>query len=405
MEKLRFKDENGNNYKKSKLSDLGSLLVKTSTGLNPRKNFELGVGENFYVTIKNIKNRNLSFDKCEKISNEALKLIHKRSDIQSGDILMSSIGNIGESYLIKENPINWDINESVFMLRTNKEKLLPEYLISVLENNNTQKYFNKTKTGTTFQSIKFNQLKKLNLNLPEIEEQQKVANYFENLEIAINETQKEIKQVEKFKKDMLHKIFNQKIRFKDDNGNDYPDWEITKLSKISKSNIKNKELPETFIYVDLTSVKKGILVEEKELNKNNCPDAASYNLEKNDILIARVRPYQQNNYFIKEELKTKYIASNGFTHLRINKDQNPEFIYHLIHTKENLKYININSTGTTYPTISNKDLLNLNILLPCLEEQNKISELFSGIDSEILNLKNSLKSLNDLKKDMLEKMF
>ncbi len=366
MEKLRFKDFKF--VKNGVLSD----ICEISTGkFNNEK-----------IGNHNVYGANGIIGKTNKISHVGR------------NIIVGRVGSAGKSMIVDGK---YYVSDNAFILKS----LQIDYTYAYIEHLKLEQY----SFGSVQKLIKSSDLKKIEINIISNEEKVKIGEYFYNLNFLINNKKRQLELMEKYKEDLLDKIFNQKIRFKDENGCDYPEWEITKLSQISKSNIKNKELPKNFIYVDLTSVKKGTLIEENELNKNNCPDAASYNLEKNDILIARVRPYQQNNYFVKKDLKTKYVASNGFTHLRINKDHNPEFIYHLIHTKENLKYININSTGTTYPTISNKDLLNLKILLPIIEEQEKIANLFSNLDLKINVLKNSIKNLKEFKIDMLEKMF
>lgn len=60
---------------------LDDVLQKITTGLNPRKNFVLGNGENYYVTIKNMGDNNIFLDdKCDRVDDEALDKINKRSD-------------------------------------------------------------------------------------------------------------------------------------------------------------------------------------------------------------------------------------------------------------------------------------------------------------------------------------
>ena len=107
---------------------LSNTISRIATGLNPRKNFVLGKGSNYYVTIKNIDNGKISFDdKCDKIDDEALNIINRRSDLKIGDILFTSIEPVGVTYLIQDRPENWNINESVFSLRPNYELITSAY--------------------------------------------------------------------------------------------------------------------------------------------------------------------------------------------------------------------------------------------------------------------------------------
>ena len=102
---------------------------RMATGLNPRDNFVLTADDEvFYVTIKNFKNGKLFLDEnCDKISVEAFNLIQQRSQLQKGDILFASISEEGNAYIIDENPKNWNINESVFVIRPNLNRMTTKY--------------------------------------------------------------------------------------------------------------------------------------------------------------------------------------------------------------------------------------------------------------------------------------
>ena len=84
-----------------KILPLDEATSKFATGLNPRKNFILGYGENYYVTIKNMSNNEIILDdRCDKITDDAIIKINKRSDLQAKDVLFSGIGTIGRVYYI-----------------------------------------------------------------------------------------------------------------------------------------------------------------------------------------------------------------------------------------------------------------------------------------------------------------
>lgn len=148
------------------IKNLDEITSKFATGLNPRKNFKLGEGNNFYVTIKNLgQNRIFLNDKCDKVTNEALVKINKRSNLKSGDLLFSGIGTIGRVFLIDEDPINWNISESLFTLRPN-EKVSSEYLYLLLLSNNLQNYAIQLASGSVQKGIRMGDLKKYKVPLP-----------------------------------------------------------------------------------------------------------------------------------------------------------------------------------------------------------------------------------------------
>lgn len=147
---------------------LGEVVANTGTGLNPRDNFVLGEGDNFYVTIKNIEQGKIILDsKCDKISDQSLQIINKRSDLKVGDILFTSIEPVGITYLILEKPINWNINESVFTIRPNYEKVTSEFLFMFLSGDYIKSYTKNVSAGSIHKGIRHSLLKDCKFILPE----------------------------------------------------------------------------------------------------------------------------------------------------------------------------------------------------------------------------------------------
>ena len=179
---FEFPNENGEPYKSSggemveselglipkgwKIVNLDELTTKFTTGLNPRKNFVLGHGNNYYVTIKNMGNQQIYLDdKCDKIDDEALKVINKRSDLKKGDLLFSGIGTIGRVYLIDETPTSWNISESIFTLRPS-DYISSELLYLILLSEELQGYAQQLASGSVQRGVRMRDLKAYKLSLP-----------------------------------------------------------------------------------------------------------------------------------------------------------------------------------------------------------------------------------------------
>ena len=117
------------------------IVLFARTGLNPRQNFKLGQGHNNYITIKNIKNNTLVIDdNTDVVNDEAIRLIHKRSQIKKGDILFASIGRMGDMYIIEEDPEGWDINESVFAFTIDTSIVRQKYFYYIFKVKSTLDY-------------------------------------------------------------------------------------------------------------------------------------------------------------------------------------------------------------------------------------------------------------------------
>lgn len=188
---------------------LDEVITRIGTGLNPRDNFTLNSGgENYYVTIKNFVHGHLSLDdNCDKVDDEALKRIQERSDLCVNDILFTSIGRIGDCYLIKKQPTNWNINESVFTLRPNLTLVEPEYIYHTIHSDAVLNQIINGITGSTFKSIKIADLKKVNIPVPSKAEQKQIAAFISIIDHLITLHQSKCDNLKELKKYMLQNMF------------------------------------------------------------------------------------------------------------------------------------------------------------------------------------------------------
>ena len=188
-----------------------------------------------------------------------------------------------------------------------------------------------------------------------------------------------------------------KLRFKEFSG----EWEEKELKETSIINPKIKELPNKFIYIDLESVEKGLLVKSNEIIKDEAPSRAQRVLSVNDILFQTVRPYQKNNYFFK--LDGDYVASTGYAQIRANESS--EFLYQKLHTDNFVNKVLLRCTGTSYPAINSTDLSKIKIYISEKQEQEKIASFLSSIDKKINQLSKKDELLQNYKKAMMQKIF
>lgn len=173
---------------------LDDMTSKFGTGLNPRKNFKLGEGENFYVTIKNMADNRVYLDeRCDKVTDEAIEKINKRSKLQAGDLLFSGIGTIGRVALVTDTPTNWNTSESVFNLHP-AENISSEFLYVLLLSDTFQQYVKVYAQGGVQQGIRMASLKDYKMYLPD----DKVLRQFDEQIIPI------ISRIKNFEKENDH---------------------------------------------------------------------------------------------------------------------------------------------------------------------------------------------------------
>ncbi len=197
---------------------VNDIAVRFATGLNPRQNFKLNTGgTNYYVTIKNFKDGVLYLDEtCDRIDDVALSKINERSDLRKNDLLFSSIGRVGDAYLITETPTNWNINESVFSLRPDLRIIDPLMLFWLLTSDSVKRKLVENTTGSTLKSIKLGHLKEIYITFPkDIDEQKAIANILYDMDIEIKELQRKLSKYRLLKQGMMSELLTGRIRLVD----------------------------------------------------------------------------------------------------------------------------------------------------------------------------------------------
>jgi len=237
---------------------------------------------------------------------------------------------------------------------------------------------------------------------PSISEQTRIASFFTVLDKKIAQLKQKKSLLEQYKKGIMQKLFSQELRFKNENGKDFPKWEKKKLGKVADVNPRSDILPDTFIYIDLESVVKGRLTKKERINKSEAPSRAQRLLIKNDILFQMVRPYQRNNFFFKSSEKD-FVASTGYAQIRTSG--NSEFLFQFLHEETFVRKVIEKCTGTGYPAINYTDLSNIIISIPSENEQNKIANFLSSIDDKINRTESQLEQTQKYKKGLLQNMF
>ena len=182
-----------------------------------------------------------------------------------------------------------------------------------------------------------------------------------------------------------------------------PRWDLLTLSSASDVNPSNAGLPELFIYIDLESVKSGMLIERKEITRDAAPSRAQRLLSRKDIIYQTVRPYQRNNLLFDINDGYEYVASTGYAQLRAHEC--PEFLYQLLHTDSFGNSVLARCTGSNFPAINPSALASIHVALPRKPEQQKIADCLGSLDDLIAAEGRKLEALRQHKQGLMQQLF
>ena len=258
-------------------------------------------------------------------------------------------------------------------------------------------------TGTTsVAAIYTKDLLKLELFIPSIQEQQKTASFLLSIDKKIALLQKKKTLLEHYKKGVMQQIFSQKIRFKDADGNEFPNWEEKRLGKIGtffsggtpKSTNKNYDAG-TIPFIGSGSISDYSVQQFGTLEAIESSSAKM--VEIGDLLYAL---YGATSGEVAIS-KIKGVINQAV--LCIRTDENKSFLFQL------LKYRKSNITSKLHQggqgNLSANILKKLKINLPSIKEQTKIANFLSAIDDKIQLVAESIEATQQFKKGLLQQMF
>ena len=336
---------------------------------------------------------------------EAANEVLKRSEVHGNDILIAITGDIGKVGIIPDTVEKANINQHIARVRIRKEAL-PYFVYQYLASDDTQKEYQKIKTGLSMPQLSLEQVRDIVVKIPEFNEQGKIADCLRRIDTLITLHQRKYEKLVNIKKSMLDKMFPQngvsvpEIRFK---GFTDP-WEQRKL----------KEL-----YFQLTERNADLLPYQKTLSVatmsfktdgNGAADTSLANykrLRTGDIAFEghTSKEFRYGRFVLNDV--GDGIMSPRFSALRPLHEMPINFWKYYIHYEPIMRKVLVNSTkaGTMMNELVINEFLQESILVPSVAEQQAIGRFFKQLDTLITLHQRKLEKLQNIKKSCLEKMF
>ena len=399
--KLRFK-EFTDEWIAIKLNDISKTF---DYGMNVAStSFD---GKNKYIRITDIDDVSHKFLKNNIVSPSGS--LEDKYLVRNDDILFARTGaSTGKTYLYNSN--DGILYFAGFLIRINVLKSYNSYFI--FQNTLTKKYTDWVKVESIRSGqpgINAEQYKSYSIKCPTLAEQNKIANFLSTVDKKITNLENTITSLENQKKGLLQQIFSQKLRFKDENGNNYPNWINSTIGK-SGYFYYGKSAPKWSITDTATipCVRYGELytthniMVKKIYSYTNIPKENLKFSTGNEVLVPRVG--EEPLDFCKCcYLPFKDVAIGEMISV-YNTKNNPLFISYMFNATMKYKFAKLVEGGNV-SNLYYSYLENIKIKLPCLEEQTKIADFLSAFDRKLDNQKAQLEHWKQIKKGLLQQMF
>lgn len=394
-------------WEEVKLDECLNLITYGFT--NPMPDSDIGPWK---VTAKDISDGKIDFTSARHTTFDAYQndLTDKSRPIRD-DILLTKDGTLGRLALVGDEQIC--INQSVALLRVNKEKLMPLYLKYLLETPEYQGKMMADAGGATIKHIYITRVNQLMIPVPPMSVQKNLANIIKTYDDLIENNQKQIKLLEEAAQ-RLYKEWFVDLRFPGYEDVEIADglpkgWEWKKLGEVCETyggGTPSTKEPSYYdngnlLWVTPTDITRNsslvLLDTEKKITEEGLKNSSAKMVPEESILMTSRASV---GYFGVCE---KSVCTNqGFISCVPNKECFQMYLlYNLLNRVEEIRQ---KAGGSTYLEISKKTFRDFDIILPDIEVLKEFQKLEHKILEETRSLSKKIVCLKEARDRLLPKL-
>ncbi|EOV8973264.1 restriction endonuclease subunit S [Cronobacter turicensis] len=347
----------------------------------------------------------LKFVRLPENSNEG-----KRTALQHHDILISITAELGKLGWVPDDLGTAYINQHTALVRPDLSIVSSKFIANLLSTKKYNNILNQQNDAGAKSGLNLSTIKNFGFYVPNKIEQTKIADFLTSVDEKITLLNKQYNLLSLYKKGMMQKIFSQEVRFKDENGEEFPEWNSCQLrdvsTRVTRKNIENNQ---TILTI---SGRDGLVEQMSYFNKQIASkNVSGYYLIKNGEF-AYNKSYSQGYPMGAIKMLTNYdkgVVSTLYICFKLNTDQSNSFYQHYFESGlQNRSIEKVAQEGARNHGLLNigvNDFFDIELQIPSLKEQIKISDYLSALDDKIAAKKTELDKLKAWKLGLLQQMF
>jgi type I restriction enzyme S subunit len=320
------------------------------------------------------------------------------------DILMTRTGNTGQVV----TGVHGAFHNNFFKIKFDNT-CSKWFLYFFLTSHKTQHTILKLAGTSTIPDLNHGDFYKIRLNIPSLPEQQKIASFLSAVDEKIQQLTRKKELLEQYKKGVMQQLFSGKLRFKDENRKEYPEWEEKSLGEvavffkgkgISKIDIEEEGLIPCIRYGELYTYYKEIISLIKSSTNLNSKDL--FFSKQNDVIIP-ASGETQIDIATASCVMVENIALGGDINI-IRSSLNGIYLSYYLNNSKRNEIANL-AQGSSVMHLYSSQLKTLKLYIPSILEQQKIANFLSSIDAKIESTSQQITQTQTFKKGLLHKMF
>jgi len=376
-----------------------------------------------FLTAIHIKDGFVDYNNCYYLDEEVHNSIYKRCNPEKDDLLIVNIGAGTATCAI--NSVDYEFSLKNVALVKPKKELLSGNFLAQIQRKKTSKIFNQLTSGGAQPFLSLKEIGRFKISIPTLPEQQKIASFLSAVDEKIQQIYRKKELLEQYKKGLMQKLFSGKLRFKDENGKDYPDWEEKNFGDIfsfyTTNSLSREKLNyesgvvKNIHYGDIHTKFKTLFNINEELVPfiNSDFDVSKIKVEcycqEGDLVIADAsEDYADIGKSIEIiNIQNEKVVAGLHTYLaRPNKTKMYiGFSGYIVRSNNFRKQIMTIAQGSKVLSISTGRIAMIKMKIPIVEEQQKIANFLSSIDDKIEGTNKQITQTQMFKKGLLQQMF
>ncbi|OAD90193.1 hypothetical protein A7A78_07950 [Aequorivita soesokkakensis] len=325
---------------------------------------------------------------------------YEKYSLKKNNIIITTVGSkpdmlesaVGRGIFI----INDDeglLNQNMLKFE-NIDKISNKFLIGFINSDRYQYFIKGIARGNANQSnITVVDLLTYKINLPTLPEQQKIASFLTAVDTKLQQLSTKKELLEQYKKGVMQQLFSQQLRFKQDDGSDFGDWEEKKLGEMFKINAGG-DVKQENVSLEKNDKFKYPIYANSEKNKGLYGYSDLYKIDFECVTVTG-----RGALGVAHARTEKFYPIVRLLVLKPKKKSNVVFFENLINQ------INIFPESTGVPQLTGPQISIYKIRFPSYEEQQKIASFLSALDAKIETVQTQLEKTQQFKKGLLQGMF
>lgn len=318
----------------------------------------------------------------------------KSVKVDPGDLIMSICATIGKPIIIDMKAC---IHDGFVVFRELSNRVNTEFLFYVLQK--YERKFSRMRQTGTQGNLNTGLVGRTQIPLPPTEEQEKSAEVLSIVDMAIQKTDEVIAKTERLKKGLMQQLFSKGIRhrnFKKSRELDHSipeSWEVVKLDnvayikgRIGWRGLKSSEYTDTGPY--LIALEH---IVNQRINWDTCDHLSMFRYEEspeiqlqaNDIIMSKDGVHAGEVSFI-DYLPDKATINSTMMLIRAaSENLTPRFLFYFLQSLHFMRFVRQKTAGSAIPHIFQRDMKNLSVCIPPLNEQTSITRVLCAIDNKL----------------------